>query len=114
VHVIRLAEVILIRAEALARQDRLEEAVDAYNEVRVRAGLDPHVFGVDVSTQADVLAAIWQERRVELAFEGDRFSDLVRTGRAVDVLGIPAFRTRWPIPQSERDVAPNLTQNEGY
>lgn len=114
VHVIRLAEVILIRAEALARQDRLEDAVDAYNQLRERAGLEPHVFGADVTTQQEVLEAIWQERRVELAFEGDRFSDLVRTGRAVDVLGIAEFRTRWPIPQSERDVAPNLTQNEGY
>lgn len=114
VHVIRLAEVILIRAEALARQGELEEAVDAYNEVRERAGLAPHVFGVDVTTQQEVLDAIWQERWVELAFEGDRFSDLVRQGRAVDVLGIPQFRTLWPIPQSERDVAPNLTQNDGY
>lgn len=114
IHVIRLGELILIRAEALARQDRLDEAVDAYNEVRVRAGLDPHELGIDVTTQDEVLAAIWQERRVELAFEGDRFSDLARTGRATTVLGIPEFRTLWPVPQSERDVAPGLTQNDGY
>jgi hypothetical protein len=67
-----------------------------------------------VSSQDDVLAAIDHERRLELAFEGDRWPDLVRTGRAVPVLGIPAFQTLFPIPQSERDVAPGLTQNPGY
>jgi hypothetical protein len=116
-HVIRLGEVILIKAEALAQQDRLEEAVDEYNKLRVRAGLDPHVFGTDVSTKDDVLQAIWHERRVELAFEGDRWPDLVRTGQAVSVLGLPpeqAYQTLYPIPARERTVAPGLTQNPGY
>jgi hypothetical protein len=112
--VIRFAEVLLIKAEALARQNDLAGAVDAYNQVRVRAGLPKHTLGADVSSQDDVLAAIDHERRLELAFEGDRWPDLVRTGRAVPVLGIPAFQTLFPIPQSERDVAPGLTQNPGY
>lgn len=114
VHVIRFAEVVLIRAEALARLNRLGEAVDQYNRVRERAGVDAHVLGVDVATQAQVLEAIWRERQRELAFEGDRWPDLVRTGRAAAVLGIPAFQTLYPIPQGEIDVAPNLTQNPGY
>jgi hypothetical protein len=38
----------------------------------------------------------------------------VRTGRAAAVMGIPVFQTLYPIPQSELDVAPNLTQNPGY
>lgn len=114
VHVIRFGEVVLIRAEALARLNRLEEAVEQYNRIRERAGVDAHVLGVDVTTQAQVLAAIWAERQRELAFEGDRWADLVRTGRAVAVLGIPAFQTLYPIPQGEIDVAPNLTQNPGY
>jgi starch-binding outer membrane protein, SusD/RagB family len=114
VHVIRLGEVVLIRAEALARLNRLGEAVAQYNRIRERAGLDPHVLGVDVTTQAQVLQAIWLERQRELAFEGDRWPDLVRTGRAVAVLGIPAFQTLYPIPQGEIDVASSLTQNEGY
>ena len=114
VHVIRFAEVVLIRAEALARLNRLEEAVAQYNRLRARAGVDPHVLGVDVTTQQQVLEAIWRERQRELAFEGDRWADLVRTGRAVPVLSIPAFQTLYPIPQGEIDVASNLTQNPGY
>ena len=80
---IRLAEVLLIKAEALARQNDLAGAVDAYKPIRERAGLPPHVLGVDVTTQDEVLAAIDPERRLELAFEGDRWPDLVRTGQAV-------------------------------
>lgn len=112
--VIRFAEVLLIKAEALARQSDLAGAVDAYNELRVRAGLTPHVLGVDVTTPDEVLAAITQERRLELAFEGDRWPDLVRTSQAVAVLGIPEFQTLFPIPQAQRDVAPGVTQNPGY
>lgn len=117
IHVIRLAEVMLIRAEAIARQGRLGPAVAAYNPLRVRAKLAPHVFGTDVKTQAEVLDAIWHERRVELAMEGDRWPDLVRTGRAASVLGLTAdraFQTLYPIPASERVVSPLLSQNPGY
>ncbi len=114
IHVIRFAEVLLNRAEALAHLGRLQEAVADYNRVRERAGLAPHVLGVDVSTQQEVLAAVWHERRVELAMEGFRWPDLVRTGRAQAVLGVQAYQLLWPIPQAELDVAPNLTQNPGY
>jgi starch-binding outer membrane protein, SusD/RagB family len=111
IHVIRLGEVILIRAEALAQLNRLPEAVAEYNRLRIRAGLvaDPNT-GL---TQAGVLAAIARERRLELAFEGDRWPDLVRTGQALAV-GIPAQQTLLPIPQAEIDVAPNMIQNPGY
>jgi hypothetical protein len=115
VHVIRLAEVILNKAEAYARLNLLQQAVDEYNRVRVRAGLTPHVLGTHVTTQQDVLDAIWQERRVELAMEGDRWPDLVRTGRESLVLAPDRlFQKLFPIPQSERVVAPGLTQNPGY
>ena len=114
IHVIRFAEVLLIKAEAQARQNDLAGAVDTYNLLRVRADLAPHVLGADVSSQAEVLAAIGHERRVELAMEGDRWPDLVRLGTATTVLGIPEFQTLWPIPQSERAVAPGLIQNPGY
>ncbi|MFO8175418.1 MAG: RagB/SusD family nutrient uptake outer membrane protein [Longimicrobiales bacterium] len=113
-HVIRFAEIILTKAEALAQQGNLDEAVAAYNRIRVRAGLTPHVLDTDVTSQEEVLEAIWHERRLELALEGDRFSDLRRTGRAVEVLNIPAFQAIYPIPQAEMDVAPNMTQNPGY
>ena len=111
IHVIRLGEVILIRAEALAQLNRLPEAVAEYNRLRVRAGLAPDpTTGL---TQAGVLAAIARERRLELAFEGDRWPDLVRTGQALTI-GVPAQQMLLPIPQAEIDVAPSLTQNPGY
>jgi starch-binding outer membrane protein, SusD/RagB family len=112
VHVIRLGEVILIRAEALAHLNRLPEAVDEYNRLRVRAGLAPDpTTGL---TQAGVLAAIARERRLELAFEGDRWPDLVRTGEAITLLGLTQQQTLLPIPQNDIDTAPGITQNPGY
>jgi len=116
-HVIRFAEVLLNKAEALARLNQLGAAVTEYNKIRVRAGLTPHVLGTNVTTQADVLAAIWNERRLELALEGDRWPDLVRTNRAMAVLGLPAnraFQLLYPIPSRELIVASGLTQNPGY
>ncbi|MEO8294421.1 MAG: RagB/SusD family nutrient uptake outer membrane protein [Gemmatimonadota bacterium] len=115
IHAIRFAEVLLIKAEAEAQLNNLQVAVDNYNLLRVRAGVLQDVLGVDVTTQQDVLDAIDHERRLELAFEGDRWFDLVRTGRVATVLpGVPAFQYLYPIPQSELDVAPNLAQNPGY
>jgi hypothetical protein len=64
-----------------------------------------------------VLDAIWQERRLELAFEGFRWPDLVRTDRAITVLGLQdePHQILYPIPQAERDVTvPPLEQNPGY
>lgn len=111
-HIIRYAEVLLIRAEAEARQNKLVEAEATLTPLRVRAGLA--AARVDLMTQANAIATILQERRLELAYEGDRWPDLVRTGRAVAVLGIPQFQTRYPIPLNEIDVAPGLVQNPGY
>jgi hypothetical protein len=113
-HIIRFAEVLLNKAEAEARQGKLTEAIDSYNLVRVRAGLAPHVLGVNVVTQQSVLDAIYNERRFELAMEGFRWPDLVRLGLAPPLLGIPAFRMLFPVPERELDVARNLTQNPGY
>ena len=113
-HIIRFGEVLLNKAEAQARQNKLALAVAEYNKLRVRAGVRAHVLGVDVITQQDVINAILNERRRELAFEADRWPDLVRTGRAATLLNIPTFRTLFPIPQNEIDVAPLLTQNPGY
>jgi hypothetical protein len=113
-HVIRFGEVLLNLAEAQAMLGKLAEAVAAYNQLRVRAGVPEHVLGTDVTTQQEVVEAIWAERRRELAFEGDRWPDLVRTERAAAILEIPQFRTLFPIPQNELDVAPRLVQNAGY
>jgi len=114
-HVIRLAELVLIKAEVLARQNDLAGAVAEYNKVRVRAGLKPHVLGVDVKTQSDVMTAILKERRAELALEGDRWSDLVRLGLAgtVKTLAKPGY-TLFPIPAHDVNANGNLTQNPAY
>jgi hypothetical protein len=109
--VIRYAEVLLIRAEALARQGNLSEGLASLNQIRQRAGLKA-LSGLD---QNGLLLAIEQERRVELAMEGHRWFDLIRTGRAQQVLGIQEpSQLLLPIPQGELLINPNLTQNEGY
>ena len=115
-HVIRVAELVLMKAEILARQGDLAGAVAEYNKVRVRAGLPKHVLGTNVTTQSDVLTAIDKERRLELAFEGDRWPDLNRTGRAVAVKGFTdrAYQALFPIPIRDINTSPSLKQNPGY
>ncbi|MEO8879091.1 MAG: RagB/SusD family nutrient uptake outer membrane protein [Gemmatimonadaceae bacterium] len=110
--VLRLGEIILIRAEALARNGHLPEAVAEMNKTQARANATLFVLGSH--TAQDVIDAIVAERRLELALEGDRWPDLVRLGTAATVLGIDPTQTLYPIPQSEIDVTPGLTQNPGY
>nr|WP_317044235.1 RagB/SusD family nutrient uptake outer membrane protein [Hymenobacter roseosalivarius] len=110
-YVLRLAEQYLIRAEARARQGKLSQALADLNAVRARAG-------VPASTAANadqLLLAIENERRVEFAFEADRWFDLVRTGRAGVVLGVMDQR-RWlfPLPFNDLVADPALEQNPGY
>ncbi|HEX6053091.1 MAG TPA: RagB/SusD family nutrient uptake outer membrane protein [Gemmatimonadaceae bacterium] len=115
-HVIRLAELVLIKAEVLARQGKLAQAVAEYNKVRERAGLPDHVLGVDVTTQQDVLDEIIHQRRLEFAFEGDRWPDLVRLGLAgtVKSLDDPGY-VLFPIPAREITTSNgSVTQNPGY
>lgn len=112
-HVIRFAEVLLIKAEAEARQNKLAEADSAVDSIRVRAGLAP----VDLVAmgQAGAIAEIIQQRRLELVYEGDRWPDLIRTGLIATVFpAMPAFQRLYPIPLNELDVAPGLVQNPGY
>jgi starch-binding outer membrane protein, SusD/RagB family len=115
-HAIRFAEVILNRAEAYARLGQLQAAVDDLNRTRVRAGLPALTLAGIGGTMQAVLDAIWQERRLELAFEGFRWPDLVRTGRAIAAVGLAGkeHQVLYPIPQEELDVAPNIEQNPGY
>jgi len=58
--------------------------------------------------------AIENERRYEFAFEGQRWQDLVRTKRAVPLLGISQEATLFPIPLSEMQTNKKMTQNDGY
>lgn len=112
--VIRYADVLLMAAEAHARKSSPDEAKarDYLNQVRDRAGLDD----VNATGQA-LVEAIWDERRVELAGEGDRFFDLVRTGRADEEIDgfTPNKNELFPIPQDEIDLAnAGWQQNPGY
>lgn len=75
---LRYGEVLLMKAEALNELGQTSAAIPLLNEIRHRAGLGD----TPATSQATVRTAIWKERRVELAFEFDRFFDLVRTGQA--------------------------------
>lgn len=111
--VLRLSEMYLIRAEANARLGADPAVVRAdINVIRNRAGLPDLPTTVD--TEEELITAILEQRRLEFAFEGYRFFDLRRTGRAMEVLDISANQLLWPIPQAERDVNSNLEQNPGY
>ena len=79
------------------------------------------VISVITSNQTDLRTAIWNERRVELAMEYDRFFDLIRQGRAGTVLRalgksfVDGKNEVFPVPQSEIDVSGGkLKQNPGY
>lgn len=115
VYLIRTAEVILNRAEALAEiAYPSAEALTLLNQVRVRAGLAALTDAL-VPTIADFRLAMERERFLEFAFEGHRWHDLKRTGRAQTVLKLTdATKLLFPVPQRDRDANPNLTQNPGY
>lgn len=116
----RYAEVVLTFAEAYNELNAPINNNDAYkavNSIRKRAGLNDLV-GL---TQAQLREAILKERRLELCFEGQRWFDLVRTGRLVSTLttagtsNVREYHNVFPIPQFEIDLNPNLKpQNQGY
>lgn len=113
--ILRYADILLMYAEALNETGKTAEALPVLNQVRKRAGL-ANKMGL---SQAEFRTAVEQERRVELAFEGHRWFDLVRTGRYLPVmaaLGYPVkdFHRFFPIPQREIDLNRALTQNTGY
>jgi tetratricopeptide (TPR) repeat protein len=110
-YVLRLAEQYLIRAEARTKQGKLTEALADLNAVRSRAGVPAST----AATAEALLLAIENERRIEFAFEADRWFNLVRTGRAGVVLGVTDQR-RWlfPIPFNDLVADPDLEQNPGY
>lgn len=111
VYVLRLAEMYLIQAEALAYTNGDVAAIqNNLNIIRNRAGL-PDTEAADIPS---LKLAIENERRLEFAFEGHRWNDLVRTGRAVDVLAIDPKFTLFPIPLSEMQTNKKMQQNPGY
>lgn len=111
-YVLRLAEMYLIRAEARAQQNKLVEGLKDLNVIRNRADVSSIAA---VTTAEELLDKILSERRVEFAYESHRWFDLIRTGKAQQVLGITdANKLLLPIPRQEILINANLTQNPGY
>lgn len=115
-YVIRIADVYLIRAEARARKANpdVAGAVADLNAVRQRANAS--LYAETPATPAAVVQAVWDERRVEFAFEADRWYDLVRTEQAEAVLGVSPNFWLFPIPQADVLADPDLINdnNPGY
>lgn len=122
----RAADILLLKAEALIETNQLEQAVTIINRIRDRVELVP-LSAQSASSQASLRQAVYLERRLELAMEGHRWFDLIRTGQAIETMRncpdskgqfsyahIEEWMLLYPVPQTERDQNPNLTQNEGY
>jgi len=114
---LRYAEVLLMKAEALNELGQTSEAIPLLNIIRHRAGLGD----TPATSQAAVRTAIYKERRVELAFEFDRFFDLVRTGQAKDAFAADGKvftvgkNEVFPIPASFILISEGMSsQNPGY
>lgn len=118
---IRYADVLLMAAEALNENNKSTEALPYLNEVRERArggnaSILPDITTTDKESLREI---ILHERRVELAMEGHRFWDLVRTGKAAEVLGPLGFvagkHEYFPIPQNQIDLSKgSLEQNDQW
>jgi hypothetical protein len=118
----RTGEMYLIRAEANANSNQAALALADLNTLRA-ARINGFVSGTE--SGAALTNAIELERRKELFMEGHRWLDLKRTTRSINRGEIAAPTTQsvlasnsrswvWPIPQSERDANPNMSQNSGY
>lgn len=127
--VYRYSDALLLLAEALNENGKSGLALTPLNTVRARAfgNTTNNITTTDPVALRDIIA---HERRVELAFENHRWHDLVRTGKAIEVMtahgikmkqlfnylspasyNITPAKLLYPIPQSEREINPDLTQN---
>ncbi|GAA4300106.1 RagB/SusD family nutrient uptake outer membrane protein [Compostibacter hankyongensis] len=120
VPVIRYAEVLLNRAEALNELNGPNaESLDLLNEVRTRAGVAVYKLS-DFSSGEGFRDALLKERGWEFVAEGKRRMDLIRQGKLISAAkarGVSAaedYKTRFPIPLNEIDANPALEQNPGY
>ncbi|EOS12637.1 MULTISPECIES: RagB/SusD family nutrient uptake outer membrane protein [Parabacteroides] len=131
----RYADILLLRAEALNKQQRQEEALELLNMIRERAGLSLKTMDDFTNASDRTLAmedAILQERQLELLGEGRRWFDLIRTGRAMKVMNdyfenyieaqtgdvCPRFTDEWqlywPVYYNNILENANLIQNGNY
>lgn len=113
---LRLGEIYLIQAEAANELGRTSEALAALNTIRDRVDLP----AVTTTDQAELRRAIWKERRLELAFEHDRWFDLVRTGQAQEAMAadnktfVIGKHELFPIPNQQLIDTPEMTQNPNW
>ncbi|MEN6323657.1 MAG: RagB/SusD family nutrient uptake outer membrane protein [Proteiniphilum sp.] len=127
--ILRYADVLLMYAETLNNQDRTDEAIPYVMQVRSRAGLNTQLTGFNKTSLNDLIA---HERQIEFCFENQRWYDLVRTGKAIEVITAHGVREKilrpWlpansfeinqdkllaPIPLLQITVN-KLEQNPGY
>lgn len=127
IQILRLAEIYLNRAEARVRKSSpdLDGALSDLNTIRNRAGL-ADTTGAGVDSPEEIFEAITFERGIEFIEEGHRWFDLVRTGRALEMLSsvdrlnsdpvslMNPGRMVFPIPSRDIDANENLEQNEAY
>ena len=126
--VLRYSDVLLMLAEATNEVGYVAdgEAFDYINIIRVRAGL-PALNAVNITTQQEFRDAVLLERRLEFAFENHRWFDLLRTGKAIEVMSnynetrapllISEHHVLFAIPQGQIDIMNNeltFPQNPGY
>jgi hypothetical protein len=118
VPIVRYAETLLNRAEGLAQTATgvSAEAITLLNQVRNRSKPDttPSYTVASFADKAALIEAILLERRLELAFEGHRYYDLMRYKRNSSRIAYGAERAVLPIPQVDVQQNPNLVQNPGY
>ena len=125
---LRGADILLLKAEALAHKGDLPGAVALVNQTRNRAKIGD-LPSSQTGSQEQVLNAVLNERRLELALEGQRLFDLIRFGKLMEVMNdinsrdegrLPQARPfveahrLMPIPQTALDQNANLQQNDGY
>ena len=107
VNISRIAEMYLISAEAQG----YPAGVARLNELRQARGLS----GAAATNQESLINAVLKERRYELFGENHRYYDLIRTGKAIETLGIKDFQLLFPIPDTEITKSKKiLVQNPGY
>ncbi len=126
----RYADILLLKAEAMILKDSpdLNGAAAIIDQIRERVGL-AKLTGAVKGNQTSMVDALLKERRLELAYEGHRWFDLVRLNKVESVMnavfakdpgrkamryafGVDSYRL--PIPQAAIDQNPNLVQNPGY
>ncbi len=119
--VIRYSDVLLMAAEALNENGNPSLALEYLNDVRKRArgGVEGILPDITTTDQTELKNLIYEERTKELAMEGLRYWDLVRTNRAAEILGPLGFEAGkhelFPIPQSEINISEgDISQNPNW